>query len=119
MTRDNRINLSSFAIDTTFVLFFLTLELGRSSSAFGFDTLLLSITMLKMLVLPYFLPSETEPPAFAPWLTLRGFVAVIGIGLGVMMPASLGFMPMILLIIAATISCYVQFYSLFKLRLAK
>ena len=120
MTRDNKINFGgSFAIDTTFVLFFLALELGRSASGFGLDTLLLSITTLMMLVLPYFLPSGAESPAFGPWLALRGFVAVVGVGLGVMLPASLGFMPMTLLIIAATVSCYVQFYSLFKLRLAK
>lgn len=120
MTRDNKINFGgSFAIDTTFVLFFLTLELGRSASAFGFDTLLLIITTLMMMVLPYFLPSDSEPPSFAPWLALRGFIGVLGIGLGVMLPASLGFMPMTLLIIAATVSCYIQFYSLFKLRLAK
>lgn len=120
MTRENRINFGgSFAIDTTFVLFFLTLELGRSSTAFGFDTLLLSITTLMMLVLPYFLPSDAEPPAFAPWLALRGLIALIGVGLGVMLPSSLGFIPMTFLIITAMISCYVQFYSLFKLRLAK
>ena len=120
MTRDNKINFGgSFAIDTTFVLFFLTLELGRSAAAFGLDTLLLSISTLMMLVLPYFLPSETEPPAFVRWLALRGLIAVVGVSLGVMLPASLGFMPMTFLIIAAMISCYVQFYSLFKLRLAK
>ncbi|MBK7934320.1 MAG: hypothetical protein IPK01_12700 [Acidobacteria bacterium] len=120
MTRDNKINFGgSFAIDTTFVLFFLTLELGRSASVFGFDTLLLSITTMMMLVLPYFLPSGAEPPAFAPWLAFRGLIAAVGVGLGVMLPLSLGFMPMTFLIIAAMISCYVQFYSLFKLRLAK
>ena len=120
MTRDNKINFGgSFAIDTTFVLFFLTLELGRSATSFGFDTLLLSITTLMILVLPYFLPSDAEPPAFAPWLAFRGLIGLVGVGLGVMLPASLGFMPMTFLIIAATVSCYVQFYSLFKLRLAK
>lgn len=120
MTKDNKINFGgSFAIDTTFVLFFLTLELGRSASVFGIDTLLLSITTMMMLVLPYFLPSDAEPPAFAPWVAFRGVVAVVGVVLGFLLPTSLGLMPMTLLIIAAMISCYVQFYSLFKLRLAK
>ncbi len=120
MTRDNKINFGgSFAIDTAFVLFFLALELGRSSSFFAFDTLLMSITMLLLLVLPYFLPSDGELPIFSRWLAGRSVVTVIGLVFGVMLPASLAFLPMTFLIIAAMISCYVQFYSLFKLRLAK
>ena len=120
MTRENKFNFGgSFAIDTTFVLFFLALELGRSASFFAFDTLLMSITLLMLLVLPYFLPSDTEPPAFNRWLTGRSVVAVVGLFLGAMLPASLEFLPMTFLIIAAMVSCYVQFYSLFKLRLAK
>lgn len=120
MTRDNKFNFGGgFAIDTAFVLFFLALELGRSASFFSFDTLLMSITMLMLLVLPYFLPSDAEPPAFNRWLTGRSVVAVVGLFLGTMLPASLEFLPMTFLIIAAMVSCYVQFYSLFKLRLAK
>jgi len=120
MTRDNKFNFGgSFGIDTTFVLFFLALELGRSASFFALDTLMMSITMLMLLVLPYFLPSDAEPPAFAGWLGVRGSVAACGVFFGVMLPASLEFLPMTFLIISAMVSCYVQFYSLFKLRLAK
>ena len=120
MTRENKFNFGgSFAIDTAFVLFFLTLELGRSAAFFAFDTLLMSITMLMLLVLPYFLPSNAEPPAFSRWLAGRGFVAVGGLFFGAILPPSLEFLPMTFLIIAAMVSCYVQFYSLFKLRLAK
>lgn len=119
MARDKMNFGGSFAIDTTFVLFFLALELGRSASFFALDTLLISITMLMLLVLPYFLPSESDPPAFAGWLTIRGVIAVCGVFFGVMLPASLEFLPLACLIVAAMVSCYVQFYSLFKLRLVK
>lgn len=120
MIRDNKIKFgSSFAIDTTFVLFFLTLELGRSASFFAFDTLLMSLTMLMLLVLPYFLPSDSEPPAFSRWVAVRSVVAVFGLSLGAVLPSSFEFLPMTFLIVAAMVSCYVQFYSLFKLRLAK
>ncbi len=128
ITRSKRINLAdSFSLDTTFVLFFLALELGRSAEFFAFDTFLLSVTTLMVLVLPYFLPSESEPPSFGMWLGGRGIIAAFGLllgvgfqkSVGVLMPDMLKFVPMTGLIIAAMISCYVQFYGLMKLRLVK
>ena len=116
-----------FAIDTTFVLFFLALEFGRTLELFSIDGLLMAITTVMVLVMPYFLPSEDERPAFSRWLLGRGAVACLGslVGaafgrsVGVLLPEMLKFLPMTLLIVAATISCYVQFYGLMKLRLAK
>lgn len=128
MTRDKGISLrDSFSIDTTFVSFFLALELGRTTDMLAIDTLLISITMLMVLVLPYFLPSESEPPSFGMWLGGRGAIAglglLLGFGLqksvGVVVPDALKFVPMTGLIVAAMVSCYVQFYGLMKLRLAK
>jgi hypothetical protein len=128
MTRNNGINFGgSFSIDTTFVLFFLALELGRSTDFFAFDTLLMSITTLMVLVLPYFLPSESEPPSFGTWLGGRGIIAAFGVllglafqkSVGVLVPEAFKFVPMTGLIIAAMISCYVQFYGLMKLRPVK
>ena len=128
MTRNNGTNSGvGFLIDTTFVLFFLALELGRSADIFAFDTLLMSITLLMVLVLPYILPSEVEPPSFAGWLGGRSVIAAFGIllgfvfrqSMGVLLPETLKFVPMTGLVIAAMISCYIQFYGLMKLRLAK
>jgi hypothetical protein len=128
MTRNNGIKFAdSFSIDTTFVLFFLALELGRTTDLLAFDTLLLSMTMLMVLVLPYFLPSENEPPSFKLWIRGRGVIAAFGLllglafqkSVGVLVPESLKYVPMTGLIIAAMVSCYVQFYGLLKLRLAK
>lgn len=116
-----------FAVDTTFVLFFLALEYGRAVQAFSVDGLLMGVTMLMVLILPYFLPSNFERPTFGNWLLARGAVALFGMvlgvafkqSLGVMLPESLRFMPMTFLILASMVSCYIQFYGLMKLRLAK
>jgi len=115
-----------FAVDTTFVLFFLGLELGRTVESFTFDGFLLLITMLMVAVMPYYLISDERPP-FAKWLTGRMVIAVFATFLGAVLnsaygsvlPESFRFMPLTLLIIAAMTSCFVQFYGLMRLRLAK
>ena len=114
-------------IDTLFVLFFLALEYGRAVEAVSVDGFLMGTTMLMVLVLPYFLPSRWARPQFANWLVARGLVTmaavILGVGfrqsLGVILPESVRFMPMTFLIMASMISCYIQFYSLLKLRPAK
>ncbi len=114
-------------IDTMFVLFFLALEYGRAVQAFSVDGLLMGVTILMVLVLPYFLPSNFERPSFGSWLLARGAVTLFGMvlgvafkqSLGVVLPESLRFMPMTFLILASMVSCYIQFYGLMKLRLAK
>ena len=115
-----------FAVDTTFVLFFLAIELGQSFSFAAFDSVLMAITFLMLLVLPYFLPSD-EKPGLANWLLGRSLIAAFAIALGVMFRQTLGvvlpetfrFLPMTLLIGTAMISCYIQYYSFLKFRLAK
>lgn len=128
MTRENELNFGgSSTIDTTFVLFFLSLELGRSTSLFAVDTVLMGITGLIIAVLPYFLPSTTERPAFSLWIAGRGTIALFGLLLGVgfqravgsVLPETLSFLPMTCLIVAAMASCYFQFYGMMKLRLVK
>ena len=115
------------AVDTCLVLFFLALEYGRAVQALSVDGLLMGVTILMVLVLPYFLPSNVERPTLSNWLLARGAVALTGMmlgvafkqSLGVVLPESLRFMPMTFLILASMISCYIQFYGLMKLRLAK
>ncbi|HQU82254.1 MAG TPA: hypothetical protein PKY59_03975 [Pyrinomonadaceae bacterium] len=116
----------SFAIDTTFVLFFLAVELGQSMSYFALDTAALAITLSMLLVLPYFLPSD-DKPSFGNWVLGRTCIAVFALVLGVMFRQTLGtvlpetfrFIPMTLLIVTAMLSCYIQYYGLLKVRLAK
>ena len=115
-----------FAIDTTFVLFFLAIEFGQTFQFLSLDGIFLALTLAAIAVLPYFLPTG-EKPDFGNWLLGRSLIAGFGILLGVMFKQSLGvvlpemfrFLPMTLLIVTAMLSCYIQFYSLLKLRLAK
>ena len=119
-------NDRGFAVETTFVLFFLAVEFGQSLNAFALDSVFMAITLLAFIVLPYFLPSEEKPP-FGNWVLGRsliaGFAFVLGVmfkqTLGVALPETMRYLPMTLLIATAMLSCYIQFYSLFKFRLAK
>jgi len=114
-------------IDTAIVLFFLAFEYARSIRVFAMDGILMSITMAMVLALPYFLPSNWSRVSFGSWmisrslLMLAGLVggAVFGASVGTVLPSSLKFMPMTFLILAGMISCYIQFYSLMRLRPAK
>ena len=114
-------------IDTTFVLFFLGVDFGRSATSFGIDAALSAITLGMLLVVPYFLPAEVERPDFGGWLLGRCFIALLAIGLGVMFRLTLGtvlpeifrYLPMTLLILTAIVSCYLQFYAMIRFRLAR
>ncbi len=116
----------SFAVDTTFVLFFLAIEFGQMLGRFGFETVFFAATLLALLALPYFL-SPDEKPAFGRWILGRsliaGFAVAVGAlfkqSLGVVLPDAFRFLPMTLLIITAMLSCYIQFYGLLRLRPAK
>ena len=114
-------------IDTAFVLLFLAMEYGRVARMLSLDAVLMAVTMVMLIVLPYFLPSRYEKPLFGDWLIGRSALALCGVVLGVGFKQSLGvglsesirFMPMTFLILASMASCYIQFYGLMKLRPAK
>ncbi len=116
----------NLSVDTSFVLFFLAIEFGRTFFSLSLDNIFMFFTLLTVAVLPYFLLSN-EKPNFANWLLGRSLIAGFAIMLGAMFKQSLGvvlpetfrFLPMTLLIVTAMLCCYIQFYSFFKLRLAK
>lgn len=115
-----------FAVDTSFVLFFLAVEFGRTFFSLSLDNVFMFLTLLVVAVLPYFLPSD-EKSSLINWLFGRSLIAGLGIMLGVIFKQSLGvvlpdtfrFLPMTLLIVTAMICTYVQFYGFLRLRLAK
>jgi hypothetical protein len=117
---------SFFVVDTTFVLFFLAVDCGQRFT-FGIDGMLSAVTLAMFVVLPYFLPFQGEKPEFERWLFGRVAIAALAIVLGAMFRQALGvilpdmfrFVPLTLLIVAAMLSCYIQFYSLLRFRLAK
>lgn len=119
-------NDRGFAVETTFVLFFLAVEFGQSVNLFAIDSVIMAITLLAFIVVPYFLPSE-DKPGFGNWVLGRSLIALFAIGLGMMFKQTLGvalpeymrYLPMTLLVITAMLSCYIQFYGLLKIRLAK
>ena len=125
--RSSVVSIQRFSFDTTFVLFFLGLEFGRSVGSFSFDTVLMLMTIAMVAVLPYFLPSDVERPAFGRWIAGRSLIITLATGLGAilaptygkLLPESFRFMPLTLLIVAAMTSCFAQFYGLMRLRLAK
>ncbi len=116
-----------FAIDTTFVLFFLAMDLGFSVFAAGFDVVISAATLGMFLVVPYFLPFDGERPDIGMWLLGRLLLAVFAFGTGVLLfnavgpvlPASFRSLPMTLLIVSAIVSCYTQLYGIMRLRLAR
>lgn len=127
MNKEKRSSLVEFGgIDTTLVLFFLALEYGRGADVWSIDGAMMGITLVMVLVLPYFLPTVAEKPAFSSWLLGRGILTsaafVLGIGVsrmaGALLPEGVGFLPMTFLILASIVSCYIQFYSVLKLRQA-
>ncbi len=115
-----------FAVDTSFVLFFLAVEFGRSFFSLSLDNVFLFLTLLAVAILPYFLLTD-ERTSLTNWLFGRSLIAGLAILLGAMFKQSLGvvlpetfrFLPMTLLIVTAMLCCYVQFYGFLKLRLAK
>ena len=96
-------------IDTTFVLFFLALEYGRAVNVVSVDGVVMGITIIMILVLPYFLPSLARRPTFANWVLGRSAVTVsailLGVGLGetagTLLPEGVRFLPMTFLILAS------------------
>ncbi len=116
-----------FSLDTMVVLLLLGIELGRSITNASFDTFFLAVTTLMVAGLPYALLDATERPSFTKWLTGRGLAAVLAMSFGVVfdrsfaaaLPESIRFLPLSLLILAGMTSCFIQFYALMRLRLAK
>ena len=116
----------NLSVDTSFVLFFLAVEFGRTFFSLSLDNIFMFFALLTVAVLPYFLLSD-EKPNFAKWLLGRSLIAGFAILLGAMFKQSLGmvlpetfrFLPLTLLIVTAMLCCYIQFYSFFRLRLAK
>ncbi len=117
---------SSPIIDTSFVLFFLAVEIGQNLSSFAFDTFIMLIAMAAVAVLPYFL-DESEEIELGKWLIGRGFIVGFALTLGIIFNLSIGtvfpevvsFLPLTFVILTAMLSCYLQFYSFFRFRLSK
>jgi len=126
-TVQNPLNDRHFAVDTTFVLFFLAVDFGQSLRNFGLDTAFSVITLTMLVVLPYFLPTDAERPDFKTWLLGRGLIAafasilgvMFGQSVGILLPEAFSYLPMTLVILTAMLSCYLQLCAMIRFRLAR
>jgi hypothetical protein len=117
----------SFTLDTTFVLFFLAMEMGQTSFGINVESLLSGFTLAAFLILPYFLPFSGYGNEFLKWFIGRFTVAaagvmfglVLGQATGTLLPDTFRFVPMSLLIVAAIICCNIQLYGILRDRLAR
>lgn len=125
MLNENAPSGNGFFVETTFVLFFLSLDFGQNLFLQSFDTAFLGITVLAVAVLPYFLPSA-ENVGIANWLAGRGAIAFFGIVLGVVfsqvvgsvLPEVFRFVPLTLALAAGLAACYAMFSNVFRLSYA-
>jgi hypothetical protein len=118
-------SVANNTIDTTFVLFFIALEFGRTFGVLSLDNLLMGIALLGVMILPYWLKTERE--SFTNWMFGRSLIAAFALfagiifnqSLGVVLPDTFRFLPMTMLILTAFLSCYFQFYAFLKIRVVK
>src|SRR5262245_18093683 len=120
-------NPGRFVMDTTFVLFFLAMDIGGSIGSIGLDGVISVLTLGMFVVLPYFLPFSGEKPYFRGWIVGRLLISAVAILAGTALQASAGsilpeaarYMPMTLLITSAIFCTYRQIYGIIKVRLAR
>ena len=114
-------------MDTTFVLFFLAIDIGSSTGFFGLDVLVSALTLGMFVVLPYFLPFSGEKPNFGGWAMGRLLIAAVGIlagsalraSAGTVLPEAARYLPMTLLITSGIFCTYSQIYGIIRVRLAR
>lgn len=112
--------LNDIGIDTSLVLLFLAVEVGRVGNFGSIEALVMSVAMLMLLVLPYFLPAAFHSElSLKRWLAYRSAVMAIGMVVGTVLPEAMSFFPMNVVIVAGICSCVVQFYGLWRPDLAK
>ncbi|MEZ5306892.1 MAG: hypothetical protein R2684_07080 [Pyrinomonadaceae bacterium] len=115
---------SGFFVETTFVLFFLSLDLGQNISSFGPDSALVLLTILMVAVLPFFLPSAGNA-GMGSWLVGRTSIVAMGLLGGVFLDFSAGglvpevfrTLPLVFATFAAIAACWFMFSGFFRYRL--
>ena len=125
-TRQKQVRFTDSIVDTSFVLFFLAVDLGQTIGRIGIDTVFSVICLTAVAVLPYFIV-RAPGMNFGRWIFGRGvivlFALVLGLAfnysLGVFVPEAISFLPFSLLILTAMLTCYLQFYNFFTLRTSR
>lgn len=124
--RSEGVSAGNIAMDTTFILFFLAMDLGTILFSFDLGTALSGITLAMFVVLPYFLFEGDAKPRFGIWVAGRTIIAFFAIFIGILfkqalgsvLPESFRHLPLALLIMSAIVSGFVMIYGIMKVRLA-
>lgn len=111
--------------ETTFLLFFLAIDLGQGLLNGSIDTLALGIAVAAVAILPYFLPTAGDI-GLTEWLTGRGSITLLGLVLGlafgqivgVLIPGYFSVVPLMAATVAACVSCFMLFANHFRLGFA-
>jgi hypothetical protein len=113
---------NAFAFDTTFVLFFLSMDLGQRGF-FSVDGIVMAVALFAVMLMPYLLETGEEV-SFGRWAAERSVIAGFGVfaglafsaSVGTLFPETLESLPFTLLIMAAMVSCFLTFSSLLGFR---
>ncbi|MCO6509400.1 MAG: hypothetical protein J5I65_01280 [Aridibacter famidurans] len=111
--------------DTSFVLFFLAMEIGHKG-LLSFEGLLMAPALAAVLVGPYLLLKGGDV-SFAHWSAGRAVITVLGLALGsafayavgTLLPGSFEFLPFTLLIMACMATAFLSFGALLGFRLER
>jgi len=115
----------SFSFDTTFVLFFLSMDLGQRG-ILSVDGIVMALALGAVLLLPFALETAGEV-GFGRWVAERALISVFGAfagiafnaSIGTLFPETLAGLPFTLLIMASMVTCFLSFASLLGFRLSR
>ncbi len=110
--------LKDMGWDTGVVLFFLAVEIGRTAGFSSLESSMMLLTAAALLVLPFFVANENKV-RLGDWIIIRAVIGLTGGLIGAFLPDPFKPLPMTFLILAAMVSCYIQFYGLVRLRPVK
>jgi len=125
MTKGNFGTGSRALLETTFVLFFLSVDFGQNLGSFGLDTALLGITVVAVAFLPFYLPSADTTNGTT-WVTGRSAITLFGVVCGIgfgqlvggLVPEVLRLTPLVLATVAGVVACMVMLSGVLRLNYA-
>ncbi|QQS42088.1 MAG: hypothetical protein IPM63_03855 [Acidobacteriota bacterium] len=116
---------SAFEFDTSFVLFFLAMEIGHKG-LFTFEGILMAPALAAVLIGPYLLVRGGDT-SFGHWAAGRGVISGLGLALGAafamavgtLLPESFEVLPFTLLIMACMATAFLSFGALLGFKLER
>ncbi|REJ78619.1 MAG: hypothetical protein DWQ47_03990 [Acidobacteria bacterium] len=116
---------NSVEFDTSFIVFFLAMEIGRTGSIFALENIVMLPALVAVMVAPfYFLP---EDMSYSRWFAGRAVIAGLGLIIGAAFGAAVGplfpevfsFLPFTFLVMASMVTAFLSFASLLRFEEAR